>query len=569
MNYEKEFNRWRQTWKTVQPTDLTCIEEFDALANNDELCDDAFYTDLTFGTGGLRGKLGVGPNRLNVITVAYATRAVADYCLNTFGADGKADNKIFVAISYDSRHKSRLFAEVVAGILAGKGIKAYLYETCMPTPCLSYAVRKLNCAVGIMITASHNPREYNGYKVYGSDGCQITPHAANEILSYMKASDYFDQSPFLAFDEGLKQGIIQYIPQSVIDDFENEVLSMSQLYGDTADKSIRIVYSPLHGTGAIPVTSVLDKAGFKNITTVAEQMVHDGDFPTCPKPNPEEPSALDLALKEASKAEADVVMATDPDCDRLGIAVRDNAGNYVRLTGNEVGILLLEYICSQRKKHNAFPKNPLIIRTVVTTDWADVIAERYGVDVVTVLTGFKYIGEQIGLLEDNSRADDYIFGFEESCGYLSGSYVRDKDGVNAAFLVAEMAAFYKAQGISLYNQLQTLYKRDGIRLQSLYSYTFEGATGKEQMQSIMTRFRSGAIKKLSLDKCVDYAQSVNGLPATDMLHCIVDEQSSFVLRPSGTEPKLKSYIFVKANSHDEANSIEQNIANALAEEVNL
>lgn len=564
MSYEAEFNRWFKAWQQAVPTDTTCNSEFDALMANETLKEDAFYTALTFGTGGLRGKLGVGPNRMNVVTVAHATRAVADYCLRQAAT---TNGEVAVAIGYDSRHKSRLFADVAAGILAGKGIRAYLYAACMPTPCLSYAVRKLHCEVGLMITASHNPREYNGYKVYGSDGCQITPTVADTILSYMDASDYFDQSPFVTLEAGLASGQIQYIDQAVIDDFEAEVLGTSQLYGDEADKAISIVYSPLHGTGAIPVPSVLEKAGFTKVTTVTSQMTFDGDFPTCPKPNPEEPEALQEALATAQQVTADIVLATDPDCDRLGVAVRTVAGEYQRLTGNEVGILLLEYICSQRKKHQAFPKDPVIVRTVVTTDWADVIAKRYGVSVITVLTGFKYIGEQIGLLEAQHKADDYVFGFEESCGYLSGAYVRDKDGVNASFLVAEMAAYYKAQGISLAAQLQKLYDRDGIRRQSLQSYTFEGSDGKERMKQIMSKFRENKLDTLDIVSVEDYSSGINGLPPTNMLQCVMSDGTIFVLRPSGTEPKLKSYIFLAGTSLEDTKQREKEIVKLLYDEI--
>lgn len=564
MSYEAEFNRWFKAWQQAVPTDTTCNSEFDALMANETLKEDAFYTALTFGTGGLRGKLGVGPNRMNVVTVAHATRAVADYCLRQAAT---TNGEVAVAIGYDSRHKSRLFADVAAGILAGKGIRAYLYAACMPTPCLSYAVRKLHCEVGLMITASHNPREYNGYKVYGSDGCQITPTVADTILSYMDASDYFDQSPFVPLEAGLASGQIQYIDQEVIDDFEAEVLGTSQLYGDEADKAISIVYSPLHGTGAIPVPSVLAKAGFTNVTTVTSQMTFDGDFPTCPKPNPEEPEALQEALTTAQQVTADIVLSTDPDCDRLGVAVRTTDGAYQRLTGNEVGILLLEYICSQRKKHQAFPKNPVIVRTVVTTDWADVIAKRYDVSVITVLTGFKYIGEQIGLLEAQHKADNYIFGFEESCGYLSGAYVRDKDGVNASFLVAEMAAYYKAQGVSLAAQLQKLYDRDGIRRQSLQSYTFEGSDGKERMKQIMSKFRENKLDTLDIVSVEDYSSGINGLPPTNMLQCVMSDGTIFVLRPSGTEPKLKSYIFLAGTSLEDTKQREKEIVKLLYDEI--
>ncbi len=501
-------------------------------------------------------------NGTTILFVSHDINAVRRFCTQCLWL-----NHGTAMMMYDSRHKSRLFADVAAGILAGKGIRAYLYAACMPTPCLSYAVRKLHCEVGLMITASHNPREYNGYKVYGSDGCQITPTVADTILTYMDALDYFDQSPFVSLDEGLASGQIQYIDQAVIDDFEAEVLGTSQLYGDEADKAISIVYSPLHGTGAIPVPSVLEKAGFAKVTAVTSQMTFDGDFPTCPKPNPEEPEALQEALSVAQQVTADIVLATDPDCDRLGVAVRTADGTYQRLTGNEVGILLLEYICSQRKKHQAFPKEPVIVRTVVTTDWADAIAKRYGVSVITVLTGFKYIGEQIGLLEAQHKADDYVFGFEESCGYLSGAYVRDKDGVNASFLVAEMAAYYKAQGISLTTQLQKLYDRDGIRRQSLQSYTFEGSDGKERMKLIMSKFRNRQLSTIKVVDSVDYIKGFQGLPPTDMLVCIVDEYSSFVLRPSGTEPKLKSYIFVNGSTREEAEQKDQALVEALQAEI--
>ena len=410
------------------------------LAMNDEQIEDAFYRDLAFGTGGLRGVIGAGTNRMNIYVIRKASQGLANYILKNF-----KDNRS-IAISYDSRIKSTLFAKTAAEVFAANGIKVFIYKELMPTPCLSYAVRELKCSAGIMVTASHNPSKYNGYKVYNDEGCQITDNAAKEILSEIDRLDYFKDPVFGDFDNLLKEGKIEYIDDEIYTRFINRVKEESLLKDEQIDKSIRIVYSPLHGTGLKPVTRILKESGFNNFIVVKEQEEPDGNFTTCPYPNPEIKEAMQVGIDYCRKYDADLLIATDPDCDRVGIATK-NGNDYVLLSGNQVGILLLDYICSLRIKHGTMPKEPVAIKTIVTTDMAKVIADNYGVRVIEVLTGFKYIGEQIEFLRRQGKESSYIFGFEESYGYLSSGYVRDKDAVDGAFLIAEMFAFYKKQGL--------------------------------------------------------------------------------------------------------------------------
>lgn len=552
----EQYRRW--TARATEDEDV--VRELKALAGREAELTDAFYRDLAFGTGGLRGVLGAGTNRMNVYTVAKASQGLADYVCSRFPAGQRR-----IAVSYDSRIKSDRFAQVAAGVFAANGIEVRLYPQLMPTPCLSFAVRRLHCAAGVMITASHNPAQYNGYKVYGADGCQITTEAAAAILREIEKLDVFDGIKRMEFAAGLQAGQIRFIPESVCTAFVEAVKGQSLLYGAPARKDGTIVYSPLNGTGLVPVLRTLRESGYTDIRVVKEQEQPDGRFPTCPYPNPEVREAMALGIKYARENRAGLLLATDPDCDRVGIAVRDKAGEYVLLSGNETGVLLLDYICSRRTAAGTMPEDPVLVKTIVTTDLGERIAAHYGVRTVNVLTGFKFIGEQIGLLERQGKADCYIFGFEESYGYLSGAYVRDKDAVDGALLICEMFAYYAAQGVTLLEKLEELYRTYGYCLNTLHSYTFEGAAGFARMQRLMQHFRSTAAgfagKKVL--RTLDYAQGLDGLPKSDVLKFQLEGDCSVVVRPSGTEPKLKVYISVSAAGREEAAAQEKAIAEEL------
>lgn len=552
--WEQKYERWREN--VTEDADL--VEELGAMAEDSARQEDAFYRDLAFGTGGLRGVIGAGTNRMNVYTVAKASQGLANY-VNERCVEGS------VAVSYDSRIKSDLFARVAAGVFAANGIRVWMYEQLMPTPCLSYAVRKQGCSAGIMVTASHNPAKYNGYKVYGADGCQITTQAAADILAEIDRLDIFTDVKRMSFESAREQGLIKPMPEAVYTDFTEEVKAQSVLFGDEIDRDVSIVYSPLNGTGLKPVLRALGESGFTKITVVKEQEQPDGHFPTCPYPNPEIREAMALGIEYAQRCNADLLLATDPDCDRVGIAAKNAQGAYVLLSGNETGILLLDYICSQRKKHGKMPENPVMVKTIVTMDLAERIAASYGVQTVNVLTGFKFIGEQIGLLEAKGEENRYIFGFEESYGYLSGSYVRDKDAVDGAYLICEMFAYYSTRGISLLEKLDELYKEYGYCLNTLYSYEFEGSAGFEKMQSIMQRLRAGVTQlgDKRVVQILDYNEGIDALPKSDVLKFILEGNSSAVVRPSGTEPKLKAYLSLNAPNPHSAKQQETTLKHAL------
>lgn len=431
----------------------------------------------------------------------------------------------------------------------------------MPVPTVSFATRYLHTSAGVMVTASHNPSKYNGYKVYGADGCQITTEAAAEILAEIEKLDIFADVKTSDFEAGVASGNIQYIPDEVYTAFVEQVKSQSVLFGEEVNKNVAIVYSPLNGTGLKPVTRTLKEMGYTNITVVKEQEQPDGKFPTCPYPNPEIKEAMALGMEYAKKCNADLLLATDPDCDRVGIAVKNKAGEYELLTGNQTGMLLLDYICSQRVKHGRMPADPVMVKTIVTMDMGEQIATHYGLRTINVLTGFKFIGEQIGKLEQQGRADSYVFGFEESYGYLTGSYVRDKDGVDGAYMICEMFSYYATKGISLLDKLEELYKTYGYCLNTLHSYEFDGSAGFAKMQSIMQAFR-GDIKEFGGKKVVkllDYAPGLDGLPKSDVLKFMLEDNCSIVVRPSGTEPKLKTYISVSAENKEAAEKVEAEI----------
>ncbi len=551
MDYMKEYERWLSLAKG----DSDVEAELAAIKGDSAKTEDRFYRDLAFGTGGLRGVIGAGTNRMNIHTVAKASQGLADYVIKNF-----PENERKIAVSYDSRIKSDLFSKVASGVFAANGIKVYIYTELMPTPCLSYAVRALKCAAGIMITASHNPSKYNGYKVYGADGCQITTEAAKTILSEIEKLDIFADVKTSDFYAGVASSMIEYIGEDIYTDFVEEVKKQSVLTADDKiDKNVAIVFSPLHGTGLKPVLRTLKESGYTNITVVKEQEEPDGNFTTCPYPNPEIKEAMSLGMEYAKRYNADLLLATDPDCDRVGIAVKTSKGDYQLLSGNETGMLLLDYICTKRIEHGTMPADPVFMKTIVTIDMAERIAAEYGVRTVNVLTGFKFIGEQIGVLEQQGREDSFIFGMEESYGYLSGGYVRDKDAVDGAFLICEMFAYYKTRGISLIDKLDELYRKYGYCLNTLHFYEFEGSSGFAKMQSIMKDFR-GDIQSIGgkkVEKVLDYAPGLDGLPKSDVLKFLLEDNCSVVVRPSGTEPKLKTYLSVTADSMDEAAKLEQ------------
>ncbi len=574
MDYKKEYERWCALAKGL---DTDVEQELTSMQGDEAKIQDAFYRDLAFGTGGLRGVIGAGTNRMNVYTVAKASQGLANYVCKHFAT---ADRRI--AVSRDSRIKSDLFAETAARVFAANGIDVYMYEDIMPTPCLSFATRALHCAAGIMLTASHNPAKYNGYKVYGADGCQITTEAAAEILAEIEALDIFADIRMTDFAvAGTRDAAeanvsasnavtarIFWIGEAVYTDFVENVKKQSVLgQEDEIDRNVAIVYSPLNGTGRAPVTRTLRECGYTNITLVKEQEMPDGHFPTCPYPNPEIKEAMALGMEYAERVQADLLLATDPDCDRVGIAVRRPDGSYQLLSGNETGILLLDYILQQRTKHGTLPKNPVMVKTIVTMDLGERIAAHYGVETVNVLTGFKFIGEQIGKLEKEGHPERYIFGFEESYGYLTGSYVRDKDAVDGAMMICEMFSYYKTKGISLLDRLNALYAEYGYCLNTLHSFTFEGAAGFEKMQQIMKNFRADvptgfADKKV--EKVLDYLPGIDGLPKSDVLKYLLSDHCSVVVRPSGTEPKLKLYISISAENQAAAEACEAAIAAELS-----
>lgn len=552
MNCREEYERW--LWNA-------CDEMKEELRTyTRQEMEDSFFRTLAFGTGGLRGLIGAGTNRMNVHTVAKASQGISDYLKKRYGRPS-------VVIGYDSRIKSDVFARVAASVFAANRIMVHLWPELLPVPTVSFAMRCLKASAGVMITASHNPSGYNGYKVYGADGCQITTEAAAEIFAEMEKLDIFQDVPCGDFEKGKADGFIAEIPDEVLTAYIEEVKHQSVLFGEEADRNVAIVYSPLNGTGLVPVTRSLKELGYTNITVVREQEYPDGNFPTCPCPNPEIREAMALGLEYAQKYHADLLLATDPDCDRVGIAIKDEKGEYRLLSGNETGLLLLDYICSQRIRHGKMPSDPVMVKTIVTTELGERIAAHYGVETRNVLTGFKFIGEQIGLLEREGRADRYIFGFEESYGYLSGSYVRDKDGVNAACLICEMFSYYRTKGVSLIEKLDELYRKYGYCLNTLHSYEFDGASGFETMQNIMEKFR-GTIETIGTKKvirCLDYSGGVDSLPKSDVLKFLLEGDCSVVVRPSGTEPKIKAYLSVTAGTKEEACAVEQKIAAALNE----
>lgn len=529
-----------------------------------------FYRELEFGTGGLRGILGAGTNRMNIYTVGRATQGLSDYINDRFGGGaGGCGKQMSVAVSYDSRNQSEDFAWESARILAANGIRVYLYKELMPTPALSFAVRYYGCSGGIMITASHNPAKYNGYKVYNEEGCQMNLEQAAQVLTVIEKLDLF--CGVKKADDGCEKNIT-YVSDEVVDAFFEAVKKEST--GAPGCEELEVVYTPLNGTGNKPVRRILSEIGVGKIHIVKEQELPDGNFTTCPYPNPEKKEALALGLELCRRlGTADLLLATDPDCDRMGIAVKQK-GEYVLLTGNEVGILLLDFLCQVRggllgfSTKKTMPKRPIAIKTIVSTKMAEAVAAHYGVEMRNVLTGFKFIGEQIGLLEQEGEENRCIFGFEESYGYLSGAYVRDKDAVNAAMLTCEMAAYFKTKGMTLADRLEELYDQYGYYKNDLMDFAFEGAAGMEKMASIMAGLRRNPPRKVIGKRVTgktDYQHDETGLPKSNVLEYVLEDGSSFIARPSGTEPKLKIYLSAKGCSREESETIVTQLREELPE----
>lgn len=544
-------------WCEKAVADKDVADELKNMKNDSEAISEAFYKDLEFGTGGLRGIIGAGTNRMNIYTVGKASQGLAAY-VNSVTEKGS------IAVAYDSRIKSDVFARTAASIFAANGIKVYIYEELMPTPMLSYAVRHFKCDAGIVITASHNPAKYNGYKAYGADGCQLGIEAADYVLSIMNKVDIFQDVKSMDFDTAVNEGKIEFIGDDVIEEYLNEVLAC-RVAPETDVKALNVVYTPLHGSGNKPVRKILTKLGVENVSVVPEQELPDGNFPTAPYPNPEIKQAFECALKLAETKNPDLLLATDPDCDRVGIAIPYD-GEYKLLTGNDVGALLLDFIIDRRQANGTLPKNPIAVKTIVTTELCRKIAEDKGVQLIDVLTGFKFIGEQIGILEEKGEENRFIFGFEESYGYLGGSYVRDKDAVIASMLICEMVAYYKSQGKNLIDVLDSLYKKYGYFICGQLSFTCEGASGMKQIMGIMENLRTDMPKEIAGAKVIkadDYEKSlsfdlVNGtetkitLPVSNVLCYYLEDGSSLIVRPSGTEPKIKIYLSAVGETDEKA-----------------
>ena len=563
MNETELYNLWCEN----ATEDADIVNELNSIKGDDDAIKERFYKNLEFGTGGLRGVIGAGTARLNIYTIRKATQGLADYVNEHFENPS-------VAVSFDSRIKSTTFAKTACEVLAGNGIKAYIYTELMPTPMLSFAVRELKCSAGIMVTASHNPSKYNGYKAYGEDGCQLNLENSEIVINKINQVDIFKGVKHINFEDGLKDGSIEYISQDIVEAYYRNVLAQGIHTELVKDSGLKVVYTPLNGTGNKPVRTILDRIGIKNVTVVKEQENPDGNFPTCPFPNPEIREALNLGLQLCETVKPDLLLATDPDADRVGIAVPDENGNYVLFSGNEVGAMLLEYICKERTALGTMPKNPVAVKTIVTTDICKKIAEEYGVELREVLTGFKFIGEQIGLLEADNQTDRYIFGFEESYGYLAGSYVRDKDAVVASMLICEMASYYRTKGISMLQARTNLYEKYGVYHHSQESFQFEGISGMQKMADIMKHLRENVpseIGGLKVTVFEDYTTSQSKdiltgevtaitLPKSDVLVFKLTDGASVVIRPSGTEPKIKAYYTTIANTQDEALALKDTIS---------
>ena len=562
MDYLKNYEKWIAS-DVVSDTDKQ--ELFDVKNDTKEL-EDRFYRDLEFGTAGMRGVLGIGTNRLNIYNVRHATAGVAEYV----NKEGETAKKKGVLIGYDTRIMSREFAEETAKVLADAGIKVFLFDTVHSVPEVSFGIRTLGCAAGVMITASHNPKEYNGYKVYGPDGGQLPPEAVQTVIDAMADTDIFSVE-YMELSDALKSGIVEYVGAELNEMFL-QTIQRQQLNPDAVKEvadTFKLIYSPLHGTGSRPVKEILKRIGFKNVLVVKEQDTEDGNFPTVKSPNPENAEAFTIAIEMAKENDVDFIIGTDPDCDRVGVVVRDADGVYRTLTGNQTGALLVEYILRSKSEQGTLPKDGVVIKTIVTTELAAKIAESYDIEIMNVFTGFKYIGEKMTEFAEKKN-HTYLIGFEESYGYLVGTHARDKDGVVASMLIAEMAAYYKTKGKSLYEAMQDIYKKYGYFVEQTNAYTMPGKDGMERMANILNSLRDNApttINGLEVIKTTDYLtqtisykcgteKPLEGLPKSNVLrYDLSDEKSYFIVRPSGTEPKIKLYLGTSAGSIDEAQKI--------------
>ena len=546
-----EYKEKYQQWLDSPAIDEKTKEELRAIAGDEKEIEERFYQDLVFGTGGLRGIIAAGTNRMNVYTVRRATQGLINYLLLK---DPQAKEK-GIAIAYDSRHMSDVFARETAAVANGNGVKAYVFESLRPTPELSFAIRTLGCKSGVVITASHNPSKYNGYKAYWDDGCQVPPPMDSEIIDEVDKVDLFDGVTVMPREEAEKKGLYIEIGAEMDDLFLKQVKSMviDKEGVKQHGKDLKIVYTPLHGTGRMPVMRALTESGFTQVYLVPSQAEPDGDFPTAPYPNPEDPAVFKPAIELADRENADILIATDPDADRMGVMVKTQEG-YRHFTGNMTGVLLLSYILEARKKTGTLPEDGFVVKTIVSTEMARAIADHYGVECKEVLTGFKFIGQKI-LESEQTGKGQYLFGFEESFGYLCGTYARDKDSVSAALLISEMAAIYKAKGMTLVDALEELYKQYGYYKETLVSMTFEGLEGVAKIRSIMDEMRQnpkesyGGLKVLEVK---DYSKGIDGLPRSNVLRFTLEKNSWFCVRPSGTEPKVKFYFGVKGSTAEEA-----------------
>ena len=549
-----------QRWLSAELEDPALKQELLAIQGQDEQIKDRFAVSLKFGTAGLRGVLGAGSNRMNIYVVRQATQGLANWVKTQGG-------KQLVAISYDSRINSDVFAKTAACVLAANGIQVRIYDALMPVPALSFATRYYGANAGIMVTASHNPAKYNGYKAYGPDGCQMTDDAAAIVYAEIQKTDILTGAKMMSFEEGLAQGLIQYVEDSCKEALYEAIESRSVRPGLCKSAGLKLVYSPLNGSGLVPVLRVLGDIGISDITVVPEQREPDGNFPTCPYPNPEIFEALRLGLELAKKENADLMLATDPDADRVGIAIRCPDGSYELVTGNEVGVLLLDYICQGRLENGTMPKNPVAVKSIVSTPLADAVAAHYGVEMRSVLTGFKWIGDQIATLEAAGEVERFLFGFEESYGYLAGPYVRDKDAIIGSMLICEMAAYYRSIGSSIKQRLEELYAQYGRYLNQVDSFEFPGLSGMDKMAGIMNTLRTNPPAEIGgykVTKVTDYEKpEQTGLPAANVLIYALEGGATVVVRPSGTEPKIKTYFTTLGKDLAEAQAQKDVLAQAL------
>ena len=559
MNYMEKYNFWLNN----DYFDETTKKELESIKNDEKEIEDRFHQDLTFGTAGLRGKIGAGTNRMNRYTVSLATQGLAD----TIVSKGKTAMDKGVAIAYDVRHFSKEFAEIAARVLAANGIKVYLFEDIRPTPLLSYTIRRLKTISGIVLTASHNPKEYNGYKVYWEEGSQILDDIAKEILDNINKIGDFSNIKLIDLEEGLNKGLINYIGKEIDDEYIGKVKKLA--LNEDIDKDIKIVYTPLNGTGNKLVRRVLKERGFTNVFVVPEQENPDPDFTTVGYPNPEDIKAFDYAKRFGNKKDADILIATDPDCDRVACMVKDDNGEYISLNGNQTGALLVNYILSSRNKANTIPQNAAIVKSIVTGDLSRAIADYYNVDTIETLTGFKYICGKANEF-DKTKEHEFIFGYEESIGYVYSTMVRDKDGVISSMLIAEMAAFYKKKGKTLLDKLEELYKQYGYYFEKLISIVLEGIEGSQRIGRIMDSFRDypiTTIEDIKLIKTIDYLKDETGNSKSNVLKYFFDDGSWYAVRPSGTEPKIKIYIYSKGKDRISSENKIKNIEKAAMDKI--